>query len=146
MVNVFFLYLISLLFLSYYILFSSFFIISLFSFILTIFAFIQFLHDSFNSYQYPKETPVVCTPTPSPLPPIEEEEFHEVDDINCGKVYLRMIGISCSPPLTRRRSMNRTSSIGDLLSTSVTIPLTELIPESTNVSIKVEEDGNKYYI
>ena len=56
-----------------------------------------------------------------------------------------MIGISCSPPLTRRRSMNRTSSIGDLLSTSVTIPLTEVIPESTNVSIKVVEDGNKYY-
>lgn len=84
----------------------------------------------------------MCTPTPSPQPPIEEEEEVE-DSTYCGMVYLRMIGISCSPPLTRRHSMNRTSSIGDLLSTSVTIPLTELIPESTNVSIKVVEDGNK---
>ena len=68
------------------------------------------------------------------LSPIEEDELEE-DPASVGRLFLRIIGVSCTPPLTRRPSTSsKTMSV--FYDDDITPQTVEVVADKGNGSIK----------
>ena len=74
---------------------------------------------------------------------IEQEEDDDimdecvVDDQYVAGLFLRVVGVSCSPPLCRRLSISTAQSLkSDGIGSPTSTPKVQFIPFSTDVSIK----------
>lgn len=99
----------------------------------------KWIHHHITSFfpSYIAEQNVVPLQTLSPRPSFDEN-MNRV-----GVLSLRIVGISCSPPLTRRNSLASSSSKSDLFGSPTSTPRIELIPHITDISIRASSGGDE---
>lgn len=100
----------------------------------------KWIHRHLSSFfpSYIAEQNVVSLQTLSPRPSFDENTNR------VGVLSLRIVGMSCSPPLTRRNSL-ASSSKSDLFGSPTSTPRIELIPHITDISIKASSSGDEMY-